>query len=72
MALHMSFGTVWEVSVFEVFPGANGNEHGLYKTSNFDTFYTVRDKWLNLLISSINTMESAGFKFISTTFPITQ
>ena len=56
---------------FEDFSGPNANEHEPDKTSNSDTFYTVRDEWLNLWISSVNIMENAGFKFISANFLIT-
>lgn len=67
----MSFCTAWKVSMFEDFSGPNANEHEPDETSNSDTFYTVRDEWLNLWISSVNIMENAGFKFISANFLIT-
>ena len=57
MTLNMSLDTVWKESIFEVFPGPSANEQGPDKTSDFDTFYTVRDEQLNLLISTINIME---------------
>ena len=59
--LNLPFGTAWIVSEFEVFTGPNTEKHGPDKTSNSDTFYTMRDEWLNLLILGVNIIKKANF-----------
>ena len=56
------------MSIFEVFPGPSANEQGPDKTSDFDTFYTVRDEQLNLLTSTINIMEMLALNLFLPTF----